>query len=91
MRVQVALVSVHVSSLLFPKPCQHGKVARSSELLWFGRPLAVSQLGSGDEGITPDVRELQAEAYIALETLGTQMQVLTDQLRGFSPADRQYV
>ena len=45
----------------------------------------MSQLGSSDEGIVQAVRELQAEAYITLET----MKVLTDQIRGSSPAGRQ--
>ena len=66
-------------------------MARSSELLWLGRPPGVSQLGSSDEGIAQAARALQDAAYIRLETLATRTQVLTEQLRGFSPADRQYL
>ena len=51
----------------------------------------MSQLGSSDEGIAQAVRELQDDAHIALETLVTQTQAPTDQLRGFSPADRHYM
>ena len=49
----------------------------------------MSQLGGSDEGIMQAVRELQAEAYVTLETLVAQLKALTDQIRGFSPADRQ--
>ena len=51
----------------------------------------MSQLGSSDEGIAQAVRARQDAACIHLETLVTQMQVLTEELRGFSPADRQYM
>ena len=65
-------------------------MARTSELLWLGRPPDVSQLGSSDDNIAQSVRILQNAACIQLETLVTHMKVLTEELRGFSPADRQY-
>ena len=51
----------------------------------------MSQLGRSDDNIAQSVRNLQNAAYIQLETLFTHLQVLTEELRGFSPADRQYM
>ena len=92
MCVQVALMSVHVRSLWLFKPCQLGKVVSKEELLWFGRPPDVSQLGDSDAAITEAGRKKQSDAYNKLGRFVTGMQTCIadcSSSSGFSPADRQ--
>ena len=86
-------MSVHVRSLWLFKPCQLGKVVSKEELLWFGRPPDVSQLGDSDAAIGEAVRKKQSDAYNKLERLVEEMQkcIADSSLSGFSPVDRQVI